>query len=75
MTHAYSTAPTEYTSASGPANLARPPACSGAMYSGVPIIASVCVRSDASRFASPKSDTFGAPPAAGSKMFPGFTSR
>jgi hypothetical protein len=51
--------PSAYTSAAGPTNFAFPPACSGAMYAGVPITACVRVRSDERRLARPKSDTFG----------------
>jgi len=57
--HSYRMTPSAHTSAAGPTNLASPFACSGAMYAGVPITAFVCVRSDAPRFASPKSVTLG----------------
>jgi hypothetical protein len=37
--HSYNSAPSAYTSAAGPIAPDLPPACSGAMYDGVPMIA------------------------------------
>ena len=73
-THSYRMTPSAHTSACGPTNFARPTACSGAMYAGVPMNACDCVRSVVPRFASPKSATFGSPSAVRS-TFAGFRSR
>ena len=72
--HSYRITPRAHTSAGGPRNLARPAACSGAMYDGVPMSVCVRVRSVACHFARPKSATFGVPSAASSTL-PGFRSR
>ena len=41
--HSYRIAPSAYTSVAGPVSFDSPPACSGAMYDGVPRIAPECV--------------------------------
>src|SRR4029077_19019845 len=59
--HSYRIAPSAYTSAAGPTFLGPPPACSGAMYEGVPNTAPVEVSAVVSPMflARPKSGTLG----------------